>query len=350
MTAGRAALCALAALLACACVHAVPRGRRATKCNGYRELCNRQYSNVTVVGTHDSYAVGKLTDLGANQDVNVTMQLNDGVRALQIQGHKSKTSDGGSGISLCHTDCSIMDGGSADSYLKDVSDWLQQNANDVVTIIVANNDNLPATQWASAFRAAGLDKIAYTAKNPVPKKKWPTLQDMISQGHRVVVFMDYKTDTNAVPYILPEFKNMWEDPYDQTSQPFNCTADRFDGKTKNMMYLHNHFLDRESNIFGKKFEVPDTSKLNTTNSQNVVLSNVNKCANEHGSYPTVVLVDFYNAESGGVFKAAARMNNVKYKAKNLTMADTSSSSNGVHAHLSPAAAVLGASALALVLA
>lgn len=32
--------------------------RRATVCNGHAELCDRSYGNVTVVGAHDSYAVG----------------------------------------------------------------------------------------------------------------------------------------------------------------------------------------------------------------------------------------------------------------------------------------------------
>lgn len=52
-------------------------------CNGHAELCERQYSSVTFMGAHNSYAVGE--GLGDNQLKDVTAQLNDGIRTLQVQ-------------------------------------------------------------------------------------------------------------------------------------------------------------------------------------------------------------------------------------------------------------------------
>lgn len=45
----------------------------ATVCNGDAALCERLYSNVTYVGTHNSYSVG--TALPNNQLKDVTEQL-----------------------------------------------------------------------------------------------------------------------------------------------------------------------------------------------------------------------------------------------------------------------------------
>jgi len=80
--------------------------KRAGVCNGDASLCSRLYSNVTYIGAHDSYAIGTLQGAvtGHNQEQSVTQQLNDGIRLLQIQAHKSSnSSSSGSGIELCHS-------------------------------------------------------------------------------------------------------------------------------------------------------------------------------------------------------------------------------------------------------
>lgn len=52
-------------------------------CNGNADLCDRLYSNVSQVGTHDSAFVGTLvTD---NQSKSVADQLSAGIRFLQAQ-------------------------------------------------------------------------------------------------------------------------------------------------------------------------------------------------------------------------------------------------------------------------
>ena len=79
--------------------------KRASVCNGDASLCNRLYSNVTYIGTHNSYAIGTLQGAvtGHNQEQSVATQLNDGIRLLQVQAHKNSTSSSGSGIDLCHS-------------------------------------------------------------------------------------------------------------------------------------------------------------------------------------------------------------------------------------------------------
>ena len=55
---------------------------------------------------------------------------------------------------------------------------------------------------------------------------WPTLGYMILTGKRVVIFMDYEANQTAVPWILDEFSQMWETPFDPTNRSFPCTVQR----------------------------------------------------------------------------------------------------------------------------
>lgn len=48
-------------------------------CNGFVEFCQRKYSNITHVGAHNSPFV-RPGNLASNQELDVTTQLNDGIR------------------------------------------------------------------------------------------------------------------------------------------------------------------------------------------------------------------------------------------------------------------------------
>lgn len=293
--------------------------KRASKCNGYQDLCNRKYSNVTYIGAHDSFAVGKLGSLGSNQEADVTVQLEDGIRLLQIQTHASSGNQDSnpSGLSLCHTSCALKNGGTLESYLQHVKQFLDKNKNEVVTLVITNQDNKPVSNFAKAFENTGLNSMAYKANsNSISKNDWPTLQDLISRNQRVVVFLDYKADVNQAKYILPEFQNIWENPYDQTSSNFNCTPDRYLHGTQNKMYLINHF--RNSMVISSKISSPDTDHIKDTNSVSSILKDANNCAQQQNAYPTFVLVDYYSQGNGSVFKATAKLNGVTYHDKELS--------------------------------
>ncbi|GAC92928.1 hypothetical protein PHSY_000487 [Pseudozyma hubeiensis SY62] len=324
---------------ACSLVGAIPHpdlAKRASVCNGDASLCNRLYSNVTYIGAHNSYAVGTLqgASTGKNQEQSVTQQLTDGIRLLQVQAHKSSNSTSGSGIDLCHSSCQLENGGTLENYLSQVKSWVDSNPNEVITILIVNSDDQPVSSFGSAFQSTGLASKAYSPGTAaLSKYSWPTLGSLIDSGKNLVVFIDNSADVSSVPYILPHFQNTWENPYDQTSTPFNCTVDRINSgsQASNLMYLINHYLDSSFNLFGTTVLVPNTAQLNTTNSLSSIMTDANNCASMHGSsYPTYVLTDFYDVGSGSVFQAAARMNNVQYTAKaigNATKSGSSSSSS-----------------------
>jgi hypothetical protein len=87
----------------------------AMSCNGAEALCDRQYSNITWVGTHNSAFVG--TGVADNQHISIEEQLDMGVRFVTVQ---TRDSDGA--VQLCHSSCDLLDAGSLADYLAKVKD------------------------------------------------------------------------------------------------------------------------------------------------------------------------------------------------------------------------------------
>jgi hypothetical protein len=279
--------------------------RRATTCNGSPDLCNRSFGNVTFVGTHDSYAVG-VDNLATNQDYNITQQLNDGIRMLQMQAHNLTGV-----IELCHTSCSLYDGGPLSTYLATVKSWLDANPNEVLSLLIVNSDNFLPTAYDAVFKGAGLDTMSYAPPSAsIPATQWPTLGSLIDSGKRLITFMDASADFNSVSYIIDEFTNIWESPYDVTTT-FDCSVNRTQGDSSTQMYLINHFLD--TLVLG--VPVPDPSQANQTNAvsgQNSLGEQVSLCVGEYSRNPNFMLVDFYEYGGGSVFEVAATANGVTY--------------------------------------
>jgi len=260
-----------------------------------------------MVGAHDSYAIG-VNNLAVNQDQSVTTQLNDGIRMLQMQAHSQNGE-----IRLCHTLCSLFDGGTLQDYLKNVKSWLDTNPNEVLTLLIVNIDNLPASQYDSIFKTVGLDSVSYAPpSSPISASAWPTLGSMIDSGKRLVTFLDNGADPNIAPYLIDEFTNMWETAFDVTDPSlFDCTVNRTKGDASTQMYLINHFLDKL--VFNQP--VPDVAKANITNSASgpgSIQAHVDACVAANTRPPNFLLVDFYEFGGGSVFQVAASANNVNY--------------------------------------
>ena len=278
-------------------------GLAQTLCNGHAELCSRSYSNITSIGTHDSAFVGELPQ--DNQDVSLEAQLDAGIRFLQAQTHKNLLGT----LQLCHTSCFEEDAGDLETYLSTVKSWLDANPNEVLTILLVNGDNVPVSMFDDAYTSSGLKSYAYTPPtSPLAIDAWPTLQEMITAGTRLVAFLDAGANP-SVPYILDEFTYFFETPYDTTDPSFpECTLDRPPGATPDgRMYIVNHFLDLD--IAG--IDIPDRMALNTTNAATGVGSigaQADLCIGLYGRAPWGVLVDFF--DQGNVFAAQNTLNEV----------------------------------------
>ncbi|KAA1468038.1 PLC-like phosphodiesterase [Dentipellis sp. KUC8613] len=299
--------------------------RRASTCNGHPEFCDKSYGNVTYVGAHDSYAVG-VNNLATNQDYNITQQLNDGIRMLQMQAHNLNGV-----IQLCHTSCALFNGGTLQDYLGTVKTWMDANPNDVVTLLIVNSDGFKPTDYDTVFKAAGVDTLSYAPTAAVvPASQWPTLGNMIDSGKRLVTFLDNGADFTSIPYLIDEFTNVWETAFDVTDTTFDCNVNRTKGDTSTEMYLINHFLD--SITFGQP--TPNKNAANVTNGVSGTGSlgqQVQTCVAANGRNPNFMLVDFYEFGGGSVFQVAATANGVTYSpttpiATPLTSSGSSSSS------------------------
>lgn len=154
----------------------------ATACNGNAALCSRQWSNVTQIGTHDSAFVGILpTD---NQYESLTAQLNAGIRFLQGQTHLKNGA-----LEMCHTTCTEEDAGTLVSYLTTVTTWMAANPNEVITLLLTNGDSASISLFGSAMQSSGLSAYAYTPPSQLSMSEWPTLQQLIDNDTRLVMFL-----------------------------------------------------------------------------------------------------------------------------------------------------------------
>ena len=166
-------------------------------------------------------------------------------------------------VELCHTSCALQDGGSLENYLAKVKTWVQNNPREVVTILWVNSDNLPASNWAAAYESTGLKAYSY-APSSGTVASWPTLQALIDAGTPVVNFLTSQTNHGIYPYLLGEWDNIWETPYDNQNNNFNCEFDR--GTRPNQLYLANHFAYKTSTFLGNTIDSPDTDTIDATNS------------------------------------------------------------------------------------
>ena len=255
-------------------------------CNNHPELCSRAYSNITYVAAHNSPFVNP-NNAAANQELGVVAQLNDGIRMLQGQTHFVNDT-----VYYCHTSCDLLNAGSAESYFRNITLWVQDHEFDVVTLLIGNADFRPVTDFISPLEASGLSRYAYTPTEvPMSVTDWPTLSSMILRQKRVVIFMDYNANQTAVPYVLDEFSQMWETPFSPTDRSFPCTVERPPNLStedaNSRMYLANHNLNTNITALGTSLLVPTTTLINETNAVNGTGSlgaMASECAGMHLSH------------------------------------------------------------------
>jgi hypothetical protein len=285
-----------------------------TPCNNYPEFCSRQYSNITEVSAHNS-PFDIPNNVASNQHFDVTTQLNDGIRLLQAQMHFVNGTP-----HFCHTTCTLLDAGPITIWLTEVYDWVSTHPYDIVTIILENGDFQPVTSYVPFIESTGITKYTYIPpKIPMSLSDWPTLETMILQGKRVVLFMDYNADQSTVPWILDEFSQLWETPFDQTNRTFPCTVQRPPNLTpaqaESRMYMTNHNLNYEIDLLGNAILVPFIPLLEVTNNvtgNGSLGAGVEECVGIWNFPPKFLDVDFYDVGNGSVFEVAAKWNGVVY--------------------------------------
>lgn len=256
------------------------------------------------MGAHDvAFLRDSTTDysISGNQFYNATIALSAGIRLLQAQVHNSSSGV----LELCHTTCSLLDGGSLESWLSKIKAWMDDNTNDVVTILLVNSDDFTASDFGAVFESSGISEYGYTPTSTSgPISTWPTLQTLIDADTRLLTFVADITYTSTYPYLMNEFDYMFETAYGVTSlSGFNCTLDRPTTLTSastaiasGYMPFLNHFADT-AEILG--ITIPDITDIATTNSPDTNTTGslglqAQTCESEYGIKPTFLMVDFWN--------------------------------------------------------
>ena len=272
------------------------RPRQQRLCNGHADFCDRKYTNVSYIGTHDSAFVGDISNPAVNQEISVTGQLDAGIRFLEAQTHKDLFGT----LSMCHTNCLIFDAGSTVDYLSTIKSWLDSNPNEQITVLLANGDNVDITMFDDAFKSSGLKDYAFvpsTSPDKLGYNDWPTIGSLIDSGKRAVIFLDYGAQEEKVPYILNEYKYFFETPFDVTDPSFSsCAINRPPGASPDdRMMLVNHFLDTK--VLGSGILVPDSGadfQTNAATGPGSIGAQVDLCTSTYGRTPNFVLLDMFN--------------------------------------------------------
>ncbi|KAI7083710.1 hypothetical protein KC356_g7353 [Hortaea werneckii] len=290
-----------------------------TACNNSPSLCNQAYNRVSHLGAHNSPFVRDESNgysLSGNQYFNSSTQLSAGVRLLTAQVQTN--SDSGE-LHVCHTSCALLDAGKLSDWLGEVNGWLEDNPNDVVTVLLVNGAGASASELAAEYETAGIGDIAYTPTSSSSSSSasssastaassssdWPKLQNLIDQGTRMVNFVADLDDNSGASYLLNQYDYVFENDYNNVSpSDFSCDASRPASVANNaqqalylgLMPLMNHFLYAEVAAFGIQY--PNTSYITTTNAPSGGTGNLgasaSRCSSEYGRAPTFIVVDFFN--------------------------------------------------------
>jgi hypothetical protein len=135
-------------------------------------------------------------------------------------------------LHLCHNSCALFDVGPLSHWLLGVRLWLDQNPNEVATLVLA--DYCPVSAWKikAEYSKGHLARHGYTTAVPPltsdSNKTRPTLGKMIDKGERLVNFINaLASDKENASHLLNTFRFIWENANAITpASAFTCTPDR----------------------------------------------------------------------------------------------------------------------------
>ena len=188
---------------------------------------------------------------------------------------------------------------------------MDNNPNEVVTIIIVNADEASTADIAAAYEASAIDSYGYVPQNSDQlMQTWPTLGELIAANSRLVTFVASLVGGGepnpSAPYLLNEFTHVFETQFEVTSfSGFNCDIHRpnnliaggpVEAISAGYIPLMNHFLG-EDQLFG--IVTPAVESVATTNSPvegtlGSLGDHAVRCTREWGRTPVIILVDFFN--------------------------------------------------------
>ena len=250
------------------------------QCNGSNSLCNKRYNEVAYLTTHNAF---NSTEDGfnlPNQNLNITSQLNAGVRGLMLDVYDLN------GIPTVYHGISTLGSKPLLIILEEINDFLEANDKEIVTIILESYTSASAIE--NVFYLANLSSYVYTQDSSA--SVWPTLQTMINDNTRLVVFSDVDDAIIGQEWYHYVWDYAVETNYSANSvNDFNCDFNR--GDSLNDLFILNHFI---TTIFG----VGDQNEAATINANPFFINRANQCMQEKEKFPNFVTIDFFELGDG----------------------------------------------------
>jgi hypothetical protein len=268
-------------------------------CNGHAELCEKAYNEVVFATTHNAfnYESGPISFLFPNQNFPITDQLEYGIRGFMIDVHPYDGSDPAEvDKPYVYHNFSVLGSQPLTGTLTEIKDFLEVNPNEIVSIIL--ECYVESNQIAWAMEDAGL--LPYLHSQP-EGEAWPTLQQMIDDSTRLVVFSD-KDDAGFLAWYHYVWDYAVETNWSNNSRgDFSCDFNR--GEPENDLFIVNHFVTDATIGIG----LPDSASL--LNALPYIEDRVTQCQYETGKVANFLTVDFY--ANGDVMEAVDRLNGIE---------------------------------------
>lgn len=248
--------------------------RAESQCNGAFSLCTKKYNEVAYLTTHNAFNSQQDNFNFPNQNVDITAQLNLGVRAFMLDVYNQF------GNTVVYHGSALLGSNPLEEELTKIKVFLENNPTEIVTIIL--ECYVSADDIEAEMTQTGLINYVYTHPAGTP---WPTLQTMISANTRCVVFSDVDDASPSQGWYHYMWTNMVETHYSVNDiNDFTCDFNR--GDSINDLFIFNHFVTNA--VLGTGLE----AEAEIANSNPFLINRALQCQQEKAKFPNFVTVDF----------------------------------------------------------
>lgn len=249
------------------------------QCNGSQNLCNKRYNEVAFLTTHNSFNTSADGFNFPNQNLTIQEQLAMGVRGFMLDVYNLN------GTSTVYHAKKMLGTAPFASNLRDIKLFLDDNPNEVVTIIL--ECYVTATEIENDLISTDLMSYVYSHKG----YSWPTLNEMIVGNNRLVIFSDKQdaSPTQTWYHYIWEYAVETQFTVHKLSD-FNSKFNR--GDSANELFILNHFETKSLLGTGNK------KAAKAVNANPFFINRVLNCYRETGKYPNFVTVDFVEIGDG----------------------------------------------------
>ncbi|HEX5735815.1 MAG TPA: hypothetical protein VF131_23515 [Blastocatellia bacterium] len=177
---------------------------------------NTAINELSWLCTHNAYnsegeiGTSAASTAGTNQDLSITSQLRNGVRAFMIDVHNFHNAP-----RVCHGVWEFYED-LCDLLIK-YKTWLNNNTNEIIILMMEVANNVPATWIKDTFYGGGpitrsddynLKDLLYC--HPDNSSAWPTINQLVGAGKRVIVFRETDEGKGVTGSDMEWYHDMWD--------------------------------------------------------------------------------------------------------------------------------------------